>query len=111
RPNDASRPPAPARRPAFRLLIRQGRPPMNSSADPGNGQRVRSSNTVPFAFGARPIISMTFPEHRGQPLRDYGDVDTNRAITAGPSPARTRPAGVPAAYSSFASGSRTGPAP
>jgi ADP-ribosylglycohydrolase len=74
-------PATPARRAADRL---------------GNGQKVRCSDTVPFALWTAAVHPDDYPEALWATAAGLGDVDTTCAITGGIVAARTGTAGAPA---------------
>jgi hypothetical protein len=64
----------------------------------GNGQRVRASDTVPFALWSAAHHLDDLPGALWTTAEGLGDIDTTCAITAGVVAARTGLAGIPPAW-------------
>ncbi len=75
--------------------LKQGTPAWKAADLLGNGQRIRASDTVPFALWSAAHHLDDLPGALWTTAEGLGDVDTTCAITAGVVAARTGLAGVP----------------
>jgi ADP-ribosylglycohydrolase len=83
---------------AAAAVLKPGTPAWKAADRLGNGQRVRASDTVPFALWSAAHHLDDLPGALWTTAEGLGDVDTTCAITGGVVAARTGLAGVPQAW-------------